>query len=77
MKIAFETDGIFLLDLVRALQEIGHEKGREYRVIGKVGNSHHIEFEDECTGGLAPASFAVFISFMMQGAWYSKVRPVP
>ena len=76
MKIAFETDGVFLLDLITALREIGYEKGREYRVIGKVGIAHHIEFKDDCTGGSTPMSFAAFISLKIRGAWHLKVRPV-
>lgn len=77
MKIAFETDGIFLLELITALREVGYEKGLQYRVLGKFGSSHHIEFKDDCVGNLAPLCFAAFISFMMPGAWHSKVRPVP
>jgi hypothetical protein len=76
VKIAFETDGVFLLDLITALREIGYEKGREYRVIGKVGSAHHIEFNDDSAGGSTPVSFAASISLKMPGAWHLKVRPM-
>ncbi|WP_112402080.1 hypothetical protein [Agrobacterium tumefaciens] len=76
MKIAFETDGIFLLDLITALWEIGYEKGPQYRVIGKVGSAHHIEFKPDCAAGLTPVSFAAAISLRMPGTWHMKVRPL-
>ena len=77
MKIAFETDGIFLLDLIKALKEVGYEKGLQYTVLGKFGSYHHIQFNNDCVRNFTPLSFTVFISFMMPGAWHSKVRPVP
>lgn len=75
MKIAFFTDGIFLVDLVNSLGAIGYKRGDDYSVIGKEGSFHLIEFKGHATVGHTETSFRCRLSLVLPGAWYQKVRP--